>query len=57
MNGQSGNQLNDLGSIEADYRIPYELIIELPKPRYERNIVQRDELGRIVHSKPPEMPL
>lgn len=32
-NGQSENQLNKLASIEDNYRIPYELIIELPKPR------------------------
>jgi len=36
-------------------RIPYELIINLPKPRYERNIVERDELGRIIHSKAPQL--
>ncbi len=24
-----------------------------PNPRYERIIVERDKLGRIVHSKPP----
>lgn len=34
-------------------KIPFELIIDLPKPRYERNIVQRDSLGRIIHSKVP----
>lgn len=34
-------------------RVPFELIITLPKPRYERNIVERDEFGRIVHAQPP----
>ena len=34
-------------------KIPFELIIRLPKPRYERNIVARDEFGRIIHSRPP----
>ena len=52
-NGQSGNQLNKLASTENDYLIPHELVVELPKPRYERNIVERDALGRILHSKPP----
>ncbi|MCX6782923.1 MAG: hypothetical protein NTZ20_02930 [Candidatus Levybacteria bacterium] len=51
-NSQSGNQLNNLASNEVEYRIPYELIIELPKPRYERNILERDSLGRIIHSAP-----
>ena len=32
---------------------PFELIINLPKPRYERNIITRDEYGRIIHSQPP----
>lgn len=35
-------------------RIPFELVIKLPKPRHERNIVSRDEFGRILHSQPPE---
>jgi len=38
-------------------RVPFELIINLPKPRYERLIVERDEFGRIVHSEPPQIPL
>lgn len=38
-------------------RVPFELIIPLPKPRYERNIVERDALGRIVHSQPQEAPI
>jgi|GEM_PF-5736912 len=33
--------------------LPFVLTSPLPKPRKERIIVQRDELGRIVHSKPP----
>ena len=36
-------------------RVPFELIINLPKPRYERLIVERDEFGRIIHSKPPDI--
>ncbi len=35
-------------------KIPFELIIELPLPRYSRNIVQRDSKGRIIHSKSPD---
>lgn len=38
-------------------KVPYEFIINLPKPRYERNITKRDEMGRIVHSKPPQSPV
>lgn len=34
-------------------RVPFELIIPLPKPRYERLIVERDEFGRMLHSRPP----
>lgn len=33
--------------------MPFTLIAPIPKPRRERIIVQRDKLGRIVHSKPP----
>lgn len=69
-NSQSGNQPFDLlrvalSRVEVQHfvfpevvnskRIPYELVIDLPKPRYERNIVARDEFGRIVHSEPPPM--
>lgn len=54
--GQSGNQHFDpplLVNSHNTPRIPFELIIRLPKPRYERIISQRDNLGRIIHSRPP----
>ena len=54
-NGQSGNQHFVFPVLVNSSRIPYELIINLPKPRYERNIIERDQIGRIIHSKPPEM--
>lgn len=38
----------------SDPKMPFELIISLPKPRYERNIIARDSFGRIIHSKPPQ---
>jgi len=36
-------------------RIPFEKTIVLPEPRKGRVIVERDVLGRIVHSKVPQM--
>lgn len=33
--------------------IPFEVCIALPAPRYERNIVNRDQKGRILRSAPP----
>jgi len=56
-NGQLGNGHFLSPELENSPRIPYELVIPLPKPRYERNIVQRDEFGRIIHSAPPPEPL
>jgi len=56
-NSQSGTRLNDLALFENNPRVPYELIIDLPSPRYERNITERDVFGRIIHSKPPELNL
>lgn len=51
-NGQIQNQHFVFPTVVNSPRIPFELIIDLPKPRYERLIVQRDEFGRIIHSKP-----
>lgn len=52
-NSQIGNQHFVFPQLINSPRIPYELIIKLPKPRYERNIVKRDGLGRIVSIKVP----
>lgn len=52
---QVGNQHFVFPELVNSSRIPFEFVINLPKPRYERNIVERDEFGRIVHSKPPEL--
>lgn len=59
--GQVGNQHLDntrcrhfvFPTVGKSPRIPFELVMNLPKPRYERNIVSRDGFGRIIHSKPP----
>ena len=56
-NAQSGNQHFVFPQLVNTIKIPYELIINLPKPRYERNIIERDEFGRIIHSKPPPLSL
>ena len=33
--------------------IPFEFFIALPAPHYERNIISRDQKGRILRSAPP----
>jgi len=48
----SGNQHFYSSVLVNIPKVPFELIIKLPKPRYECLIVERDELGRIIHSKP-----
>jgi len=52
--GQSGDSGNRTKLFEVSY-IPFELKFRLPKLRKWRIISQRDELGRILHSKPPGM--
>ena len=43
-----------VGSVLIDTsHVSFELTINLPKPRYERQIVQRDEFGRMIHSRSP----
>lgn len=45
-------------SREVHHTVPYlefEFEFVPPKPRYERLILQRDQLGRIVHSKAPDI--
>ena len=43
-------------NVQAATRIlEIKLRLPLPKPRTERLIVQRDKLGRIVHSKSPAL--
>jgi hypothetical protein len=37
-------------------KIPFDLTIQLPSPRYERNIVSRDQKGRILRSVGPAAP-
>ena len=41
------------------YKVPlyldFSFIFIAPKPRYERIISQRDGLGRIIHSRPPQL--
>jgi hypothetical protein len=49
-------------SWEAHSTIPtnnfhFKLTFTLPDPRKARLILERDALGRIIHSKPPAMPL
>lgn len=47
--GQSRDRQVTIRHLEATLRIP------VPKPRRERIIVERDRLGRIVHSRPPKI--
>lgn len=35
---------------------PFQFSFKLPNPRKERIIWERDVLGRIIHSKPQEIP-
>ncbi len=37
--------------------IPFELKFRLPKLRKSRIIFERDELGKIIHSRPPRIAL
>jgi len=37
--------------------LPFELKFRLPKLRKSGIIFERDELGRIIHSKPPQINL
>ena len=53
-NGQVQNQHFVFPQLVNSIKIPFELVITLPKPRYERNIMERDEFGRIIGSKPPQ---
>lgn len=37
--------------------IPFHFVIKLPSPRKAREILQRDQLGRIMETKAPTLPL
>lgn len=55
---EKGNIKFELKGREMQYTIPtieYRFRFDPPKPNKERLIVQRDALGRIIHSKPPEL--
>lgn len=44
----------DSSVLVTSIKIPFELIIDLPKPRYKRNILEGDKLGRIIRLKLPK---
>lgn len=62
MKGKLGDELKSRDSwdtikqSEANY-IPFVLKFRLPKLRKWRIIFERDKLGRIIHSKPPQLSL
>lgn len=53
--GTDGRDSGDRNKqFEASY-IPFELKFRLPKLRKSRIIFDRDEFGRIIHSRPPRI--
>lgn len=50
-----GYEFTSRDSSYATPHLEFKFSFKLPDPRKERIIVERDEFGRIVHSKAPSM--
>jgi hypothetical protein len=51
----SNNQIESESTFSEEKVVPFQFTIKMPPPRYYPMILERDEKGRIISSKFPEI--